>query len=341
MPRTRNGLLLILLVGALIGGGFLYSMYRTLRIPATHRAAGKIITIPPGTGSRGVIEILFENGVISNRYPALVYLTVNPVGRNLQAGDYEFESPISPIQALDKIRRGQVATRKLTIREGSDIFDITKLLPEKKEGERIAGVLRRPNLIKDLDPEATTLEGYVFPDTYILPKRATNDEIVAETVARFHKVFTPEMRQQAKELGLTVRQVMTLASMIEKEAANDAERPLVSSVFHNRLKKGMRMECDPTFMYAAELAGTWDGNVNNPVHRRSTSPYNTYVATGLPPGPIACPGQKSIEAALNPAQTTYLFFVLGQGGRHKFSSTAAEHEIAVAEYRKMQREKAK
>lgn len=341
MPRTRNGLLLFLLVGALIGGGILFSMYRGLRTATTHRAAGKIITIPSGTGSRGVIEILFENGVITNRYAALAYLMINPGSRNLQAGDYEFESPISPIQALEKIRKGQIATRKLTIREGSDIFDITKLLPEKKEGERIAGVLRRPDLIKDLDPTATTLEGYVFPDTYILPKRATNEDIVAETVARFHKIFTPEMRQKAAALGLTVRQVMTIASMIEKEAANDAERPLVSSVFHNRMKKGMRMECDPTFMYAAELAGTWDGNVNNPVHRRSPSPYNTYVATGLPPGPIACPGQKSIEAALNPAQTTYLFFVLGPGGRHRFSSTAAEHEIAVAEYRKMQRESRK
>jgi Predicted periplasmic solute-binding protein len=130
---------------------------------------------------------------------------------------------------------------------------------------------------------------------------------------------------------------VTLASMIEKEAADDAERPLVASVFHNRLRKGMRLECDPTFIYAAKLNGTWDDNVNNPAHRRLLSPYNTYLFPGLPPGPIASPGEKSLRAALQPAQTEYLYFVLGPGGRHRFSRTEAEHQVAVAEYRKLQR----
>ncbi len=337
MARKRSGCFLFLLVVALVGGGILYSMYRSLRLPVTHRAAGKIVTIEPGTGARGIVDVLFENGVISNRYPALLFLALNPGSRNLQAGEYEFESPISPFQALEKIRKGQVATRKLTIREGSTIFDITELLPEKAAGDRVAAALRRTELIRDLDPTATTLEGYVFPDTYILPKRATNDEIVAAAVGRFLEIFTPEMRQKAVEKRLTIRQVLSMAAMVEKEAANDAERPIVASVFFNRIQKNMRMECDPTFIYAAQINGTWDGNVNNPAHRRSLSPYNTYLATGLPPGPIACPSLKSIQAVLNPAQTSYLYFVLGPGGKHRFSATMAEHEIAVAEYRKMQR----
>jgi len=315
--------------------GFL--AYRSLQTPFTHRAADELITIEPGMGAREVVELLYERGVIPNRYPVLIYLMLSPAGRRLQAGDYEFESPIAPLAVLEKIRRGAVATRRIMFRPGLTIYEVNELLPNRPANGKLDPALLDVRLIADLDPQATSLEGYIFPDTYIVPKRATNAEILAEAVARFRRAWTPELRQQAEARRLTLRQVVTLASMIEKEAADDAERPLVASVFHNRLRKGMRLECDPTFIYAAKLNGTWDDNVNNPAHRRLLSPYNTYLFPGLPPGPIASPGEKSLRAALQPAQTEYLYFVLGPGGRHRFSRTEAEHQVAVAEYRKLQR----
>ncbi len=320
---------------AAVGMGFL--AYRSLQTPFTHRAADELITIEPGMGAREVVELLYERGVIPNRYPVLIYLMLSPAGRRLQAGDYEFESPIAPLAALEKIRRGAVATRRIMFRPGLTIYEVNELLPNRPANGKLDPALLDVRLIADLDPQATSLEGYIFPDTYIVPKRATNAEILAEAVARFRRAWTPELRQQAEARRLTLRQVVTLASMIEKEAADDAERPLVASVFHNRLRKGMRLECDPTFIYAAKLNGTWDDNVNNPAHRRLLSPYNTYLFPGLPPGPIASPGEKSLRAALQPAQTEYLYFVLGPGGRHRFSRTEAEHQVAVAEYRKLQR----
>jgi len=320
---------------AAVGMGFL--AYRSLQTPFTHRAADELITIEPGMGAREVVELLYERGVIPNRYPVLIYLMLSPAGRRLQAGDYEFESPIAPLAVLKKIRRGAVATRRIMFRPGLTIYEVNELLPNRPANGKLDPALLDVRLIADLDPQATSLEGYIFPDTYIVPKRATNAEILAEAVARFRRAWTPELRQQAEARRLTLRQVVTLASMIEKEAADDAERPLVASVFHNRLRKGMRLECDPTFIYAAKLNGTWDDNVNNPAHRRLLSPYNTYLFPGLPPGPIASPGEKSLRAALQPAQTEYLYFVLGPGGRHRFSRTEAEHQVAVAEYRKLQR----
>jgi len=320
---------------AAVGMGFL--AYRSLQTPFTHRAADELITIEPGMGAREVVELLYERGVIPNRYPVLIYLMLSPAGRRLQAGDYEFESPIAPLAVLEKIRRGAVATRRIMFSPGLTIYEVNELLPNRPANGKLDPALLDVRLIADLDPQATSLEGYIFPDTYIVPKRATNAEILAEAVARFRRAWTPELRQQAEARRLTLRQVVTLASMIEKEAADDAERPLVASVFHNRLRKGMRLECDPTFIYAAKLNGTWDDNVNNPAHRRLLSPYNTYLFPGLPPGPIASPGEKSLRAALQPAQTEYLYFVLGPGGRHRFSRTEAEHQVAVAEYRKLQR----
>ncbi|OYT70479.1 MAG: aminodeoxychorismate lyase [Chloracidobacterium sp. CP2_5A] len=338
MARSRRWLtwlgltLSALSVAAAVGFG----AYRSLKTSVTHHAAEEIITIEPGMGAREVVELLYERGVIANRYPALAYLMLNPAGRRLQAGDYEFESPISPLAALDKIRRGAVATRKIMFRPGLTIYEVNELLPNRPLDGKLDPTLLDARLIADLDPRATSLEGYIFPDTYTVSKRATSAEILAEAVARFRRAWTPELRQQAEARRMTLREVVTLASLIEEEAADDAERPLVSSVFHNRLRKGMRLECDPTFIYAAKLVGAWDGNVNNPAHRRRLSAYNTYVSMGLPPGPIASPSEKSLRAALQPAQTDYIYFVLSAGGRHRFSRTEAEHQVAVAEYRKLQ-----
>ncbi|MFQ3582455.1 MAG: endolytic transglycosylase MltG [Chloracidobacterium sp.] len=334
--RRRIVGLAILLVALMVAIGVGVSAYQSLRQPVSHRAAEELITVEPGMGAREVVNLLYERGVITNRYPVLLYLLINPVGRRLQAGDYEFESPISPVAALDKIRRGAVATRKIMFRPGLTIYEVNELLPNRPPEGKLDPALLDVRLIADLDPTARSLEGYIFPDTYIVPKRATNAEILAEAVARFRRAWTPELRQRAEGCRLTVREVVTLASLIEEEAADDAERPLVSSVFHNRLRRGMRLECDPTFIYGAKLNATWDGNVNNPAHRRLLSPYNTYLYPGLPPGPIASPSEKSLRAALQPATTDYFYFVLSAGGRHRFSRNETEHQAAVAEYRKLQ-----
>lgn len=343
MARSRRRRL-VRLLGFALAATFLVALiglaaHHNLKTPVSHHAVDEVITIEPGMGAREVVERLYERGVIRNRYPALMYLLLNPAGRRLQAGDYEFESPISPLAALEKIRRGAVATRKIMFRPGLTIYEVNDLLPNRPPEGKLDPALLDARLIADLDPAATSLEGYIFPDTYTVPKRATNAEILAEAVARFRRAWTPELRRQAEARRMTLREVVTLASLIEEEAADDAERPLVSSVFHNRLRKGMRLECDPTFIYAAKLNRTWDGNVNNPAHRRLVSPYNTYLAAGLPPGPIASPSEKSLRAALQPAQTDYLYFVLGAGGRHRFSRTETEHQLAVAEYRKLQQGK--
>jgi UPF0755 protein len=193
--------------------------------------------------------------------------------------------------------------------------------------------------VENIAPEARNLEGYLFPDTYNYSSKTTPEELVRAMVNRFDEVFTPEWATRASQLGLTVHQVVTLASIIEKEAKVPDERPHMASVFFNRLKMGMLLGSDPTFIYAAILANDYDGNPNQPRHRTRLSPYNTYLVAGLPPGPIASPGRASLEAALYPDNTDDLYFVVsGTGGRHKFSRSAAEHDIAVQEYRRQQRE---
>jgi UPF0755 protein len=201
-------------------------------------------------------------------------------------------------------------------------------------------LFRKTNLIADIDPEATTLEGYLFPDTYEYTTNTTREQQVEAMVKRFRKVYTPEMQKRAKELGMTARQVITLASLIEKEARVDNERELISSVFHRRLKLGAPLACDPTLIYAALLENKYRGKIYKSDLERK-SPYNTYKNAGLPPGPIASPGRRSIQAALFPADTDYFYFVVDatkNDGSHKFSSSSSEHEAAVRRLREQERE---
>jgi UPF0755 protein len=329
--------LLVLFTTAVVG----YLGYQDLRRPRTHNAAEEVITIEPGMGRRAIIDRLVQVGIIENRWPVLVYLALNPQSRKLQAGDYRFESPITPIAALAKIEQGQITTEQVTIPEGYDKFDILETLVKTGIDSREAfqKAIKDTSLIADLDPEARDLEGYLFPDTYSYTRQTRAPQLIAAMVRRCRQVLTPARLEQARVLGFNTHQLMTMASLVEREAKVDDERPLISAVFHNRLKRGMRLDCDPTFIYAAKVEGVWDNNVNNPLHRKRESPYNTYFVVGMPPGPIASPGMKSIDAALSPTPADYLYFVVqGSDGRHKFSSTEAEHLAAVAEYRRQQRQ---
>jgi UPF0755 protein len=338
-PRRLAALLFILLIFA--AGGALW-VRKTVTTPVEHESADRIITIDQHSGTQAVIGRLADAGIVRHRLALAVYLRITGRGNILKAGDYKFASPISPLQAIEKIRRGEVFIERVTIPEGYNRFEIAETFATKTgkaSKEDFLRLMEERTLIAKIAPEARNLEGYLFPDTYNYNTKTTPEELIRAMVNRFDEVFTPEWSSRASQLGLTVHQVVTLASIIEKEAKVPDERPHMASVFFNRLKRGIQLASDPTFIYAAILAGDYDGNPNQLRFRNRPSPYNTYLVTGLPPGPIASAGRASLEAVLYPDSTDDLYFVVnGTEGRHKFSRTGGEHDVAVEEYRRQQRE---
>lgn len=339
--KLRKALLFLILVGGTGAFGGAVWVRRTVKQPITHPSADRIISIEQGTGTQAIIARLAEAGIVRHPTALKIYLKLSSRAA-LKAGDYRFASPISPLQAIEKIERAEVVLERVTIPEGFNRFEIAETLAAKTgkaTEEEFLKLTEDQTDIENIAPTARNLEGYLFPDTYNYSAKTTPEELIHAMVSRFEEVFTPEWATRASELGLTVHQVVTLASLVEEEARVPEERPLVASVFINRLARGMPLASDPTFIYAAVLAHDYDGNPNQPRHRTRLSPYNTYLVPGLPPGPISSPGRASLEAALYPASSDYLYFVVsGTGGRHKFSRTSAEHEAAVLEYRRQQRE---
>lgn len=250
----------------------------------------------------------------------------------LKAGEYRFTEPATLSEVYGRIARGDVYTKTVTVPEGANVFDIAARLAQAGLGtERgfLEAAAADTKLVADLDPGARSLEGYLFPDTYHFARKATAEQICVMMVRRFRAV--------AGELGLkeNVHRVATLASLVERETAVDAERPLVASVFENRLAKKMPLDTDPAVIYGLELEGRWTGTIYASDLKRDT-PYNTYLHAGLPPGPVANPGMRSLRAAMAPAETNYLYFVAAGAnaqGRSMFSATMEEHEHHVAEYR--------
>ncbi|MEK6320641.1 MAG: endolytic transglycosylase MltG [Acidobacteriota bacterium] len=337
--RRLTGLLFIVI---LAGGACALWVRKIVTASVEHSAADRIITIDQGAGTQAIVARLTEAGIVSHPLALKIYLRITGGGSNLKAGDYKFPSPISPLQAIEKIRRGEVYLERVTIPEGFNRFEIAETFATKTgkaTTEEFLRLMEDQTPIQRIAPEARNLEGYLFPDTYNYNTKTTPQDLIRAMVNRFEEVFTPEWSVRASQLGLTVNQVVTLASIIEEEAKVPDERPHMASVFFNRLKRGMPLASDPTFIYAAILAGDYDGNPNQLRYRARPSPYNTYVVSGLPPGPIASPGRDSLEAVLHPDHTDDLYFVVnGTGGRHRFSRTAEEHDAAVEEYRRQQRE---
>lgn len=326
--------------------------------PFSHSAAQKSITIEPGASTSVILARLHREGILESELPAKLWLRLFEPGLSLKAGEYTFKSPISPRQVINQLRRGEVASMSFTIPEGYNHFDIARVLAGLQglkpvasgaasgkppvTSESLLKLFNNVSLISDLDPSATTLEGYLFPDTYEYTANTTREQLVEAMVKRFRKVYTADLQDRAAQLGQsgwTTRQVITLASLIEKEAKVDSERELISSVFHRRLKMGMPLACDPTLIYAALIEGKYRGKIYQSDLDRESA-YNTYKRAGLPPGPIASPGRRSIQAALNPAETDYLFFVVDAArndGSHKFSASSVEHERAVKLLRQAER----
>ncbi len=299
-------------------------------------AAEQFVEIPPGIGTVEMSQRLTEAGVVRSAATFRVAVWVRGAGRRLQAGEYRFDRPMTATEVVDKIARGDVYLRTITFREGLTIRQMAELYESRGFGpaQEFVKAAGNADAIRPLDPDARDLEGYLFPDTYTLPRRVTAEQIVSRMVAGFQKVLTPELRRQAAARGLSVRELVTLASIVEKETGKAEERPLVAAVYANRLKIGMGLQCDPTVIYALEREGRFNGNLTREDLHNYDSPYNTYRYAGLPPGPIAAPGKASLEAAANPADASYLYFVSRNDGSHAFATTLDEHNRNVFQFQK-------
>src|SRR5882724_1089487 len=329
--RLFTFLAIFIIAIAAIIGWFVYELHSPHSRPNTEAT----VIIPRGSGTGTIIDKLHEADIISSRIPMLVWVKLGS-GKRLKAGEYRFPSPITPMEAIERMERGEIVQYHVTIPEGYNRFDVANTLAKtgKADVATFESLTADPSSISDIDPQARDLEGYLFPDTYTYTYETIPQDFIKLMTDRFKSVFTETWRQRAGEIG-SIHDVVTMGSIIEKEAKNPDERTVIASVFYNRIKKNMLLETDPTFIYAAILAGDYNGNVNDPRHRRRNSPYNTYLHPGLPPGPISSPGRKSLEAALYPADTNFYYFVAtGVDGSHHFSRSIDEHNRAVADYRK-------
>jgi UPF0755 protein len=329
----KRAALLLLLIVLVLGGAGVWLFQGVNRSYKGYDAEEVFVEIPPGSGPASIGRRLVDAGVVRDRASFRLALWVSGQGRRLQAGEYRFDHALSARQVVDKIARGEVFVRPITFPEGLTIKQMAALYASKGFGtaEAFIKAAQNASLVSALDPEARDLEGYLFPDTYTLPRKATADQLVARMVAAFEKAFTPEIQQQAAARGFTVRKFVTLASIVEKETGRPDERPLVAAVYSNRLKVGMGLQCDPTVIYALDRQGQYNGNLTR-ADLQIDSPYNTYRYAGLPPGPIASPGRASLAAAAAPADVPYLYFVSRNDGSHAFASTLDEHNRNVQQY---------
>lgn len=329
MSRFR-GLGAVLLALALTAVGVrTYLQSDVAGLSGTVTGPPTVVYIKPKTGVQEIAQTLRDAGVIQSRWTFLALAYMQGSLTRLQAGEYEFSRGISILEILRKLEAGRVVTHLVTIPEGFTAQDIARLLA----GEHLADTDRFMALVKDakfaesLGVPAPSLEGYLFPDTYRLTRGMGEEEILRLMVAHFRQTAPKDIEEQAQRLGLDAHSVVTLASLIEKEAKLNSERPVVAGVFYNRLRRNMPLQSDPTAVYGASPRHKI---TRRDLHRRS--PYNTYLKAGLPPGPIANPGLASLKAALNPARTSFLYFVAKNDGSHFFSRTLEQHVQAVRKY---------
>lgn len=323
-------LVIILVIGlTIVGGGLALLLNRVSQPYKGFEAAEQFVEIPPGSAVSAIGRRLANAGVVPDPL-TFRYAVWRIRAKSLKAGEYRFDRPMSPEEVARKIARGDVYLRQITFREGLSIRDMAALFEQQGFGARQAFIdaASKPDPIRALDPAAADLEGYLFPDTYALPRRATAETLVGMMVARFLKQVGGDLSGRATAAGMNVHQAMTLASIVEKETGKAEERPLVAAVYANRLKIGMGLQCDPTVIYALQRTGRDTKNLTRE-DLQYDSPYNTYRYAGLPPGPIASPGKASIDAALQPASVPYLYFVSRNDGSHAFATTLEEHNKNV------------
>lgn len=325
MKRNLKIIFAIILLMALVYAGL------QMFVPPQPRSTYIEIEIPKGTTFRQAAELLLKEKLIKDKNLFLFIGRITGADRKIRAGYYSIWGSMSPYDIFRILRRGQIIEFEITIVEGDSIFEISEKLSS-------AGIISKedfwklsqdPRFLSDYDIDAKSIEGYIFPDTYKIPKGTRPELAIGSMIDRLREKFSYELLVRSEEMGMTENEVLTLASIIEKEAVLDSERKLISAVYHNRLKKKMPLQADPTSVYGIKRSKE---KITTADLQRKT-PYNTYVIKGLPPGPIASPGLKSIVAALNPADVPYLYFVSQDDLSHKFSTTAAEHLEAVRLYR--------
>ncbi len=320
-------LILISLCGLTV---LILDLHRYADQPAGFDAKKTVVNIPSGQSFKVTTDILFKAGIIKSPFKFNMVARLKGYDKQLKAGEYVLAASMPPIKILEKLVKGEVKLYKLTIPEGLNIYQIAELVAQADLAEQAVFIETATDaaFARKLGIAGDTFEGYLYPETYYFPKNVSADTIVSAMVKRFRLVYKPEWEVRGQALGFSTHQVVTLASIIEKETGAPFERPLISSVFHNRLKKKMRLESDPTVIYGLE---NFDGNLNRK-HLETRTPYNTYRIRALPPGPISNPGSASLEAALYPADTKYIYFVSKKNNTHQFSTNLIDHNQAVRKY---------
>ncbi len=312
-----------------------------LRTPNPDLASSPVtLEIPHGLATRDIVGLLQDKKVIRNQYVALGYVFASGLRHKLQAGEYLFDHPMTPVEVLTRIANGNVLLHKFTVPEGLTLADTASKWEEQGFGSAETfkqAAQGSTALIHDLDPHATSLEGYLFPETYSFPAHTSAKQAIDAMVGRFRSTIQKLQKEvPVEQWPLDFRSTIILASIVESEAAKEEERTVVASVYLNRIHRRILLQCDPTVIYALEKADQYNGKLTL-ADLKFPSPYNTYVTPGLPPGPIMNPGYPSLRAAVHPASTNYLFFVRTVEGRHTFSENLAAHNKAVAAYRVLQR----
>lgn len=323
-------------------GGVSYWLYSSLNKPHQHDKSSKFIQIEKGSTPNQIIERLVTEGVLPGEFPMQVYLRTFGNAENLKAGEYQFNSPITPLQVLKELEKGEENLVNLTIPEGFTRFDIAKRVAEKfpqtppMDDKAVLYLMQDTSLIKDISPTAKNLEGYMYPSTYSFPRDTKPPEVINKMVEQFKKIWKPEWNEKARQMGRTPHEIITIASLIETESGVESERPVVASIIYNRLAKSIPLGIDQTVVYIAKMQNRWDGTIHKS-DLETDSPYNTRKYGGIPPGPISSVSESAINAALNPAKTDYIYYVRNvrkNDGSHHFYSSAAEFERGKAEYQR-------
>lgn len=335
MKRIVRWTLLALIVAGLVAGTIVWISLQGLSEPFSgYTGTEQFVDLLPGDGTPVIARKLMDAGVVRDRWTFRIALWRTGAARRLKAGEYRFDRPMSAVEVVLKLARGDVYLHAITFPEGLTVREMSQVFEARGLGSAaafIAAAKAGASLVHDIDPAARDLEGYLFPETYSLSRHLGATELVRMMVGRFHQVFTAELREAAGARGLTPRQAVTVASLVEKETAKPEERALVAGVYLHRLSVGMALQCDPTVIYALEARNQYRGNLTHE-NLLVDSPYNTYRYPGLPPGPIAAPSRDSLEAVAHVEPVEYLYFVSRNDGSHVFARTLDEHNRNVHTY---------
>ncbi len=338
MMRIIKIVSLALIIGLAAVAMYVYQMWNELSIVYGDVAAPKRVVVKNGMTTEQILTELAEAGLLKRSMPLKLYVKLKVPTINIKAGTYTFSKAMTPIEVLDRLQQGPDQLPRITIVEGWTRWDIANAMAASpalkvKKSDDVLKLIKDTTSIRDLDKNADSLEGYIFPDTYFIAPENNAKDIIGAAVRRFKEVWNEKFAQRAKTVNLTPHQAITIASIIETEAKLADERPIVASVIYNRLRKKMKLGVDSTLVYASKLAGTWkyDGIVyQSDIDRKS--PYNTRLNFGLPPAPVGNPGASSIDAALNPRNTGYLYYVRNpdrNDGAHNFYVSEKDFEVGV------------